>query len=154
MASRKSLPWIEEGFAAENARVVLPRLAEQLFAKGRKVAAAGVTPKGLHRFRLEVKRFRYVLELFQPCYGPALKQRLEKLKALQDHLGSINDCETTLELLRMRPYRELAERRALQQHLKALGQARTKAFISYWNETFGSPDRQRSWTTYLERYSR
>ena len=154
MASRKSLPWIEEGSAAENARVVLPRLAERLFAAGRKVAAAGVTPKGLHRFRLEVKRFRYALELFQPCYGPALKQRLGKLKALQDHLGASNDCETTLQLLRMRPYRELAERRALRKHLKALSQTRTQAFISYWNETFDQPDRQRWWTTYLERYPR
>ena len=153
-APRKSLPWIAEGSAAENARAVLPRLAERLFAAGRKMVSADVTPKGLHRFRLEVKRFRYELELFQPCYGPALLRRLEQLKELQDHLGAVNDCETTLQLLRLRPYRKLAERRVLRKELKALSQTRTQAFISYWNETFDQPDRLRWWTTYLERYPR
>ncbi len=60
----------------ENARRLLPKLAEDYFESGRQAASKKKSPKALHRFRIETKRFRYSLELFRPIYGPSLDRRL------------------------------------------------------------------------------
>lgn len=47
---------------------------------------------GLHQVRILGKRLRYVLEIFNDCFGPRLRKRLCPLVAeLQEILGSVND---------------------------------------------------------------
>ena len=65
----------------------LPRLAPLLDR-----ARVSPTPSGLHRLRIELKKFRYAVELCAPAFdgrrAPAL---IERLKTLQDALGVVHD---------------------------------------------------------------
>ena len=97
---KPDLSWDESKPAAESARQVLPKLAARLLLRGpRDRGVDSFASEDLHRLRLNVKRFRYTLELFRPCYGNGLEQRLEALKRMQDHLGAMNDCEATSALI-------------------------------------------------------
>jgi CHAD domain-containing protein len=78
---------------------VLPALAEEFFAAGVAALPAPASYRALHRFRLQAKRFRYTLELFAGFYGKEMARGAAILKALQDRLGAINDCATTIAIL-------------------------------------------------------
>jgi CHAD domain-containing protein len=82
-----------------NLSCVLPALAEEFFDSGNAAISAHASYRKLHRFRLQAKRFRYTLELFESFYGTEMSQGAEILKELQDRLGAINDCATTLVIL-------------------------------------------------------
>ena len=91
--------------AAEAARRVLPAMAEDLFRAGRGAAQPNSTRLRMHRLRLKAKGVRYTLELFESVYvrtsaGSGTKSIMELLKGLQEKLGAINDCATTLEMIR------------------------------------------------------
>lgn len=57
-------------------------------------------PDALHRLRIELKKLRYACEFFAPLY-PRRKSReyLKRLTALQEILGSLNDCAVASRLL-------------------------------------------------------
>ncbi len=114
--------WDLNQSVAENARRVLPALAEALFAAGD--AAAASDHHRLHRFRLKVKQFRYTFELFQPVYEAAMKRGAAKLQELQDKLGAISDCSATLEIVKK-------DRRAAAAIRKLLT-SREAEFRKYW----------------------
>ncbi len=82
-----------------NLRRVLPALAEEFFDSGRAAISTRANYQTLHRFRLETKRLRYTLELFERFYGSDMSEGAEILKEFQDRLGAINDCATTIVLL-------------------------------------------------------
>lgn len=46
----------------------------------------------LHRVRVGVKKLRYTCEVYEPLYGPEMKQFLALLKTAQQALGDWNDC--------------------------------------------------------------
>lgn len=77
----------------------LPALAEEFFASGAVALAAHASYPKLHQFRLQAKRFRYTLELFERFYGSEMASGTEILKELQDRLGAINDCATSIVIL-------------------------------------------------------
>jgi CHAD domain-containing protein len=79
---------------------VLPALAQEFFAAGEATISAHASSQTLHQFRLQAKRFRYTLELFARFYGNEMAGGTGILKELQDRLGAINDCATTIVLLR------------------------------------------------------
>ena len=116
---------------------------------------AGANPSfdALHRFRLAAKRFRYVLELFRPCYGPGLEHRIERLQTLQQRLGEISDCATTEQLLSKRPDLRGAEKARLIRHLKELAAKRVFHFEREWQAEFTGPKMERWWMDYLARYA-
>ena len=152
MARRKKLSWSGSKSVAENARLVLPGLAARYFTAGRALIARKPSPVALHKFRLETKRFRYTLELFNKCYGPGLGQRLKTLQRIQQDLGSINDWATTRRMLsakgrpRVRgPLARLAE------YIDAQVPARTEALIGNLKESLQSDEWQRWWVGYLSR---
>ncbi len=63
-------------------------------------------PENLHGLRLRAKNLRYALEIFAPCFGPALKESVyPQLEALQDMLGGVNDMHQIVRRLE----RELAD---------------------------------------------
>ena len=85
--------------ASQNASRLLPRLAERVFRAGDKSLADDLNAEDAHNFRILVKRFRYTLEYFRPCYGDGLDVYLGRLKALQQALGELHDCYATRRLL-------------------------------------------------------
>jgi CHAD domain-containing protein len=121
------------GSVAEHAKRLLPPLIEDFFRAGREAARPGSTHHRMHRLRLEAKRVRYTLELFEPVYGENAKQILEPLKKLQDQLGAINDCAATLEMVRRNKDAAAA--------VQGLADKREAAFREYWGKHFGSAKR-------------
>jgi CHAD domain-containing protein len=111
----------------------LPTLAEDFFQAGDAAAAPDSSYRNLHRFRLRAKRFRYTLELFQRFYGSEMATGAKALKGLQDRLGAINDCVTTIDLLADDPSAVAAIQKLLDH--------RTGAFHSYWRNHFPQPKR-------------
>lgn len=110
---------------------------KEWFARGRLAAAPGSTHHAMHQFRLEVKRFRYTVEIVQPLYAEgALEPVLETLRELQKALGEMNDCVSALELIEDYPRPARAIRKLLTQ--------REQAFRSLWKEKFGIR-RQSEW---------
>jgi len=91
--------WVLGETVAENLARILPGMAADFFAAGRAALAKGSHYHSLHQFRLRTKRFRYALELFPDFYANELPARLQLLRGLQDLLGAINDCVTTIPLL-------------------------------------------------------
>ncbi len=54
----------------------------------------------LHALRIEFKKFRYTLEFFREVLGDETKAVINDLKAIQDHLGDLNDAEVATTILR------------------------------------------------------
>lgn len=106
--------------AAENARVVLPKMVRKYFEAGRQACHPKTPPADLHRFRIATKRFRYTLELFQPVYGPGLNRYIEALRGLQGTLGDISDYQTIGTLLAADTALETKLQQALKHKLKQL----------------------------------
>ena len=53
----------------------------------------------LHALRIELKRFRYAIEAFEDVLGSELKTLLDATKALQEHLGDLQDARVAVGLL-------------------------------------------------------
>jgi CHAD domain-containing protein len=146
MAKHHPLTWDASKSAAQNAARKLPRLAQAYFQTGRALFSAEPSNVALHKFRLETKRFRYTLELFQLCYGPGLERRLKKLRALQVFLGEVTDCLATEKLAgRRRPdIMNFLERRLAQ---------KKRALRNYWRKAFDAAGQEDWWTGYLARFA-
>jgi len=147
MPKGKAITWDATATAAENAVAHLPGLAHKYFRTGRTLLQKQHSPRTLHRFRLETKRFRYTLELFRPCYGPGLDQRLARLREIQGHLGEVSDCSATIELLGRthQPFAAFLKRRMA---------AKVGALHSYWHDEFDAAGQETWWTQYLQRFVR
>lgn len=121
--------------AKENARRLLPAIIEDLFRAGREAARPDSNPRRMHRFRLKTKHVRYTLELFAPVYERETDPMLEPLKGLQEKLGAINDCATTLEMIRRDRGAAAAVRR--------ISGEREAEFRAYWKKHFEPRERVR-----------
>ena len=95
----KEREWkLDQSFEANLSRA-MPALAEEFFAAGTAALSAHANYQKLHQFRLQAKRFRYTMELFERFYGSEMAGGAGILKELQDRLGAINDCATTIVIL-------------------------------------------------------
>jgi CHAD domain-containing protein len=126
--------WDLNQSAAENARRVLSVQAEELFVAGDLAVAAGPSHQTLHQFRLQVKRFRYTFEFFQPVYHAGMKRGLAMLRGLQDQLGAISDCTATLEIVKKNRRAAAAVRKLLS--------SREAEFRKYWASQCGPAVRE------------
>ena len=95
----KERDWKLDQSLEANLSRALPMLAEEFFRSGTAALSPQASYQKLHRFRLQAKRFRYTLELFERFYGTEMPRGAEILKELQDRLGAINDCATTVVIL-------------------------------------------------------
>ena len=122
-------------------------MARAYFRNGRTLFGKKPSPRAIHRFRLESKRLRYTLELFRPCYGPGLDERLARLREIQKHLGEISDCSATIGLLGKshERFRAFLTRRMA---------AKTHALEQYWKQAFDAAGQEKWWTDYLVRFVR
>jgi CHAD domain-containing protein len=53
----------------------------------------------LHAMRIEAKHLRYTIETFAPIYGSGLKTHLNAIRAIQEQLGDIHDCDVWIAWL-------------------------------------------------------
>ena len=139
--------WKRSRTIRENLQKRLPAMASEYFEAGRSALADGKTWEEMHQFRLATKRFRYMLEIFRPAYGPALDARIENLREIQTYLGDINDCVATTGMLAADAGTDelrlkLAERAA----------AKTHKLRQYWTSQFDARGEEGRWTRYLMQY--
>jgi CHAD domain-containing protein len=146
MADKIKFSWTAEQSSIQNAAEVLPLLAAAFFAQGRTLTAQAA-PEALHAFRIQTKRFRDTLELFQPCYNRRLERLLKLLRELQQTLGELNDLAATRRLLVDRGREKSGQN--LCDKLDARIAEKTDQFFSVWRETFAREDEARRWIAYL-----
>lgn len=139
--------------AAARAARELPGLARKFFKRGRLAAAPDETAQTLHEFRLAAKRFRYVVELFRPVYGPGLVERINILRCVQRHLGEVHDCAAAHMLLERAPAGAARSAASVARRIDLLGERRVRAFRLYWEKTLESPSKERNWTAYFSRFA-
>jgi hypothetical protein len=53
----------------------------------------------LHDMRISAKRLRYTLELFRPHFGKAGERQIERVKAIQELLGTLHDYDVRIDLI-------------------------------------------------------
>jgi len=54
----------------------------------------------LHALRIEFKKLRYAMEYFREVLGEQVKDVINDIKSLQDHLGDLNDANVACQILR------------------------------------------------------
>lgn len=83
---------------AENARAILKlRIAEYYhYTPIVHDEHAGVL---LHELRIAAKRLRYTLEMFRAVFGDEGARQIEQVKAVQEVLGELHDCDVRIELI-------------------------------------------------------
>jgi CHAD domain-containing protein len=95
-----------------------------------------------HRLRIEVKRFRYILEFFSPFLEEnRYFNLLSSLTNLQDHLGAINDFVTSINLVNsiliaknnQQPSFEFSLLNNFKQHIKQEKIILQKSFSDSWD---------------------
>jgi CHAD domain-containing protein len=143
--AKRKIKWDEHATAAANARSVLPRLAAAYFQEVRDFLSSDREAAEFHRMRLASKRFRYTLELFRPCYGPGLEERLDALKNLQDALGDLNDAVATMDLLSGRTGEKV------EKFLSARAEEKAQEFRVHWTESFDAPKQEQWWLGFLRK---
>ena len=142
------IAWNSRLGAAENARRKLPEIVEAYFKDVREMLARNPAPAELHAVRLATKRLRYTLELFRPCYGRGLEQRIASLRQLQQILGEVNDCAAAERLIASDvPASE--GRRRVETFLHRRAAAKAAALRRHWRDSFDAPGREHWWLDYL-----
>jgi CHAD domain-containing protein len=151
--AKKRMDWDEAAGASANARARLPAMAQSYFDHGRELLDPSSSPAAMHRFRLETKAVRYTLELFRPCFGPALERSLGELREIQDCLGALSDCAATRDLIAEKLPKHGPGREALEAFLVEQGKREAAKFRRYWRTTFDTPGQEQRWLRYLSRRS-
>jgi CHAD domain-containing protein len=77
----------------ELARQRLSRFARHVRRLAVEIAEAELSIGRLHALRIRAKRLRYAMELFAPCYADGLKSAYQRVEAMQNELGEINDLD-------------------------------------------------------------
>ena len=86
--------------AGEVARRRTWRAYRKLIRDGEAITPASPAA-ALHKLRIDCKKFRYLVEFFQPLFPPGeLRGIIKSLKALQDNLGDFQDLEVQADALR------------------------------------------------------
>lgn len=78
-------------FADMSRAVLLARLKE--FEKLSNALFRPLDGDALHELRIAVKRLRYAIELFQPCWPRAIATHAKRAARIQTALGDIHDCD-------------------------------------------------------------
>jgi hypothetical protein len=82
----------------DNARRVLAiRVAE--FYSYEPVIPYPELSEALHDLRISAKRLRYTLELFRPQFGKVGERQIDRIKAIQETLGTLHDHDVRIELI-------------------------------------------------------
>ena len=83
---------------ATNARRILAvRMAE--FYSYAPIVAIETAVEPLHDLRIAAKRLRYTLELFRAVFGERGEAQIERIKKLQEDLGTLHDLDVRIALI-------------------------------------------------------
>ncbi len=143
--------WDETKPLARNARLQLTKATQHYFKAGCATFDGEATPARLHAFRLQTKRFRYTLEMFQPLYGPTLGRMIRSLRRLQQLLGDVNDCEATRALVGKTGNRRSLQVRRVLRFLDRRQAERVAELGRVWLE-FDREGASARWINYLAVY--
>lgn len=107
--------------------------------------------EGLHELRIDGKRFRYALESFAEVLGPEAAWLIERVTALQDHLGAVNDSDVAARMVHeslLAPGSDLgpAARAAMEQYLAARERdlaARRSTLLPVWEPILSTEFRRK-----------
>jgi CHAD domain-containing protein len=96
-----ALPAQPDGIVAYQVRHVAPRLIYEHYEQVRAYEAVldGAPITTLHALRIDFKRLRYAMEFFEEVLGPEARLVIKEIKAMQDHLGDLNDTSVAVPLL-------------------------------------------------------
>jgi CHAD domain-containing protein len=108
----------------------------------------GASLEQFHALRIEFKKLRYTVEYFREVLGPQTGEVIEELKALQDHLGDLNDANVATQLLRD----FLAEWDVLQAGLPVEERQTPEPILDYMSYRYA--ERQRLMLTFSETWTR
>ena len=82
----------------DNARRILAvRVAE--FYSFEPIVPHPELSEALHDLRISAKRLRYSLELFRPQFGKAGERQIERVKTIQEILGTLHDHDVRIDLI-------------------------------------------------------
>ena len=82
----------------DNARRVLAvRIAE--FYSFEPIVPHPELSEALHDLRISAKRLRYTLELFRPQFGKVGERQIERVKLIQELLGTLHDHDVRIDLV-------------------------------------------------------
>lgn len=82
----------------DNARRVLAvRIAE--FYAFEPIVEHPEHSEALHDLRIAAKRLRYTLELFQPWFGAESEPLIDRLKGIQEALGTLHDHDVRIDMI-------------------------------------------------------
>jgi hypothetical protein len=82
----------------DNARRILAvRIAE--FYSFEPIVPHPELSEALHDLRISAKRLRYTLELFRPQFGKAGERQIERVKTIQEILGTLHDHDVRIDLV-------------------------------------------------------
>ena len=154
MRKKKTARWNANEGAALNAKRELPPLAAAYFARVRETLGHRPKPSDLHKLRLLSKRLRYTVELFRPCYGPGLRERIAALRRIQQCLGELNDCVTAKTIVARHSSKGSPVRDKFDRFMDQQRQSKIEQFRREWAEQFDAPGKERWWMDYLARYAR
>jgi len=149
MPKRKEPRWEASKSASANGRRALPSLTTRYLRAGRALLDRDASLKDLHKFRLKTKKFRYLLELFRPCYGAPVDRRLEVLRRTQQHLGAINDCKVTRRLLLGRSRPRTGHLAGLAKFLDVRVAENTQRLVRVLRQSLRGHQRKAWWVGYL-----
>lgn len=82
----------------ENARRVLAVRIAELYSFEPIVSHPELS-EALHDMRISAKRLRYTLELFRPQFGKAGDRQIERVKRIQELLGTLHDHDVRIDLV-------------------------------------------------------
>lgn len=87
-----------DGPVIDNARRVLAvRIAE--FYSYEPIVPHPELSEALHNMRIATKRLRYTLELFRPQFGKAGERQIDRVKMIQELLGTLHDHGVRIDLI-------------------------------------------------------
>jgi CHAD domain-containing protein len=128
--------WLTDKKAGQPAAEAGPLLTADFMRAGRAAAKTDAAFEQMHKFRLMVKKLRYTLEILSPD-----STEIETLRGLQEHLGAINDCAITAELVEDLDLGAV-HRRKIKAAVKRLLAQRVAEFRLYWRTKFQHPEKE------------
>lgn len=87
----------EASVIANARRVLAVRIAE--FYSYSPIVSNPEFTEALHDLRIAAKRLRYSLELFRPQFGAAGERQIDRVKAIQEALGTLHDHDVRIDLI-------------------------------------------------------
>jgi hypothetical protein len=99
MSKAWDVPDVDPGAPVEvNARRVLAVRVAELYSYEAVVPHPDLS-EALHDMRIAAKRLRYTLELFRAQFGAAGEREIDRVKAIQEVLGTMHDHDVRIDLV-------------------------------------------------------